>query len=106
MAGIGTRKLGEAQQALGKKGFRSNQTHHTYYVLYINDKPTHIRTYLSHKNTGKDLWDNEVNGMKNQMKFNSPKELFQFIDCNISEDAYVKLLQDRGHLTIDDAENS
>jgi hypothetical protein len=106
MAGIGTRKLGDAQQALGRKGFRLLETHHAYYVLHVDNKPTQIRTYFSHKNTGKDLWDNEVNGMKNQMKFSSPKELFQFIDCDISEAAYVQLLRERGHIPPEEAEET
>ena len=36
--------------------------------------------------------------MKHQMKFLSPKELYKFIDCDITEDAYVNLLRERGHL--------
>ena len=106
MAGLGTRKLGEAQQALSRKGFRQVETHHAYFVLHVNGQPTDIRTYSSHKPTGKDLYDNEVQGMKKQLKFQSPKELFQFIDCDISEEAYLVLLRERGHLPSEDADAS
>jgi len=41
--------------------------------------------------------------MKNQMKFNSPRELFQFIDCDISEASYVQLLRERGHIPPEEA---
>ncbi len=44
--------------------------------------------------------------MKNQMKFSSPKELFQFIDCDISEAAYVQLLRERGHIPPEEAEET
>ena len=99
MAGIGTRKSGDAQKALLRKGFRSEERgHHTYYILYVEGKASEIYTYFSRQNTGADLQRNEVGGMKRQLKFGSPEELFRFIDCSTTEAQYVATLRDQGIL--------
>jgi len=42
-----TRKSDRAGSNLCKKGFRLSETHHKYYVLYVEGKKTPIQTYIS-----------------------------------------------------------
>ena len=88
---IKTRKI---DSALIRKGFvKKEKRDHIYYILYVNGKKTQIRTKLSH--SSKEYNDGLLSAIRKQLKFNSKKELENFINCPLSEEEYISMLMDK-----------
>jgi predicted RNA binding protein YcfA (HicA-like mRNA interferase family) len=88
---IKTRKI---DSALIRKGFvKKEKRGHIYYILYVKGKKTQIRTKLSHGS--KEYNDGLLSAIRKQLKFNSKKELENFINCPLSEEEYISMLMDK-----------
>lgn len=87
-------KAREIDSGLTRKGFvKEKRRKHTFYFLFIEGKKTQIRTKLSHGS--KEYNDELLSYMRKQLKFDSIKELKNFIECPISGDEYVRILMDK-----------
>ena len=87
----------DVESSLTKKGFkRESGGDHRYFTLMVNDKYTGIATKTSHgskkyRTLGNDL----VKQMASQIKLTTP-EFVKLVDCTMSGEAYLALLQERG----------
>jgi hypothetical protein len=99
---VPTRKAKDIKKALLKKGFRKEAKHHEMFWFYADGMKTAIRTRFSHgaKECGSFL-QGEI---RKQMGLENPREFDEFIDCQMTEKAYLELLVDRGRIEIDDSE--
>ena len=89
--------------ALTRKGFRSHHGDHVYYYLYVGDKKTSIRTKISHGEN--EIGENLLAVMARQVKLT--KKLFgDLVDCPLTHDQYVKILQHGGHVAKNDPGNA
>lgn len=90
------RKGSKIESALRSKGFRYDNTHHRYLILYVEGRATAIRTYISH--SGKDYGDDLLSKVRKQLHLPDRKRLFALVDCPMSEDDYIALLKNQGDL--------
>lgn len=92
-----TRKI---VSSLTKKGFspKKGKSKHIKYTLYVDGKKTSVFTWISH---GLDEYgDKLLNAMRKELRFETTQELDELIECPMSEDAFVALLQKRGKIRI------
>ncbi len=92
------RKSKELASMLAQKGFRQRESHHHLFVLHVDGKATGIRTFVSHG--VKEYGDMLLAKMKQQMHFQSTKQMDDFFDCSMQEADYIRLLSDTGKITI------
>ena len=71
-----------------------NKRDHIYYKILYNKKPI-LMTKCSHGSGGKEIDDNILLKIKNQLRFNSKPQLMEFEKCNISSEAYLNLLKQK-----------
>jgi hypothetical protein len=82
------------QGALKKNGFVKLVTHHNrYFYQKINGGDTLIHTFISHGS--KDYGDGLLSSLADQLKL-SKKELLRFIDGNMTQEEYEKILKIKG----------
>jgi predicted RNA binding protein YcfA (HicA-like mRNA interferase family) len=88
---MGTRKVKDMKAALSKKGFREAKSHHSFFILYIGEKKTTIRTKFSHgvSEYGEDL----LQKIAKQLKL-SRKLLDDLLDCPLSYEDYIQILKE------------
>jgi len=90
-------KKREIKSALEGKGFvKAGGKSHAFYVLVVNEKQSGIQTKLSHGNI--EYSGNLLSYMRKQLKFNSINELESFIKCDLSEEDYIKILEDKNQI--------
>ncbi|MCI4325807.1 MAG: hypothetical protein L3K00_08030 [Thermoplasmata archaeon] len=92
MAPIKARVIGHA---LSKKGFVLEDRDHHFYLLQVEDKPTGIKTRVSHGH--EEVSDQNVSRMCHQMKL-TRRQFEEFIECDLSHAKYVEILRDSGNL--------
>ncbi|MDD5615880.1 MAG: hypothetical protein PHH85_06725 [Candidatus Methanoperedens sp.] len=90
---MSTYKTKDMGSALSKKGFKSNQSHHTFYVFYFNGKKTNIKTFISHRK--KEYGDALISAMKKQLHL-SREEFDDLISCPLKEEMLIKLYLKKG----------
>ena len=93
-----TRKSKQIEEALKKKGFKKDNTHHKVYFFYVKDKKTGIRTFVSHGI--KEYSGNLLSKVRNQMKLSTNRDFDDFMDCSMTETQYRDKLINGGHITI------
>lgn len=86
-------KTSKIAASLLKKSFVQKETHHSYYLLFVNGKKTSIRTRLSHGSS--EYGSNLLSMMKKQLSLETMEELEDLINCPMSGEAYVELLLER-----------
>ena len=91
------RKTEELKRSLKKKGFQQQDTHHEMYWLYVNGKKTSIKTRISHG--AQEYSDNLLSQMAKQVGLGK-NEFDNLIDCPLSEEKYVQLLQEKGKVKL------
>ena len=91
---MASRKASNIERALLSKGFRSADTHHRYLVFHVADKPTSIRTHVSHSRP--DYGDNLLSKVQKQLHLPTKRDLLDLVDCPMSGEDYLKLLQEQG----------
>ncbi|WP_048046507.1 hypothetical protein [Methanosarcina mazei] len=88
-----TRKI---SSALKTKGFKEEETHHTYFWFYYNGLRTHIKTRISHGDG--EYGDGLLSAMKKQLYLNSMNDLENLIECPMSQEDYIEQLLDKNQL--------
>ena len=94
---MSTYKIREIKQALLSKGFQESNTHHHVYHLWVGNKKTGVRTYLSFG--AKEYNDSLLGFVAKQLRLRR-SELDDLIDCPISGEQYVNLLVERGDVRL------
>jgi len=89
-------KTDKISSSLLKKGFVVRESHHKYYILFVDGKKTSIRTRISHGS--KEYGVNLLSAMRKQLKLNYMDELTDLINCPMSMSDYVQLLIERGQI--------
>ena len=85
----------EIRNALIRKGFRQDNTHHYLFWLYIDGQKTPVRTRLSHGL--REYGDNLLGAVAREMSLRR-RELDAFIECPLSYQAYIEILIERSVL--------
>jgi hypothetical protein len=91
-------KTKDIRAALLKKGFRLDNTHHQYLWLFVGDRRTTVKTWLSHGLVEYD--DNLLTQVKKELKV-SKKQLFALVRCPLKYEAYVAHLVATGRIKTD-----
>jgi hypothetical protein len=94
---VSTYRAREIRSALKSKGFRQSNTDHEVYHLYIGNKKSTVRTYVSFGS--KEYGDNLLGFMSRQLRLRRG-ELNELIECPLSEEQYVALLVERGEIAL------
>lgn len=95
---MSTRKGSRISAALLRKGFREDDSgHHRLFWLFVDDVQTGVKTYLSH---GKKEYSDRVLGKMATVQLGlRKKELLALIDCPMTGEKFVAILEERGRLT-------
>ena len=89
------RKPKDIEKALLKKGFvKESESHHHYYYLIINGKKSDLYTYLSHGKQSKDYGTKLMEKVKKQLRFTDRKKAELFLDCPMSAEQYITMLEE------------
>lgn len=92
------RKAHDIVSVLKQKGFRQISTHHKYFHLYIEETATEIYTFISH---GIDEYGNDLlSKMKKQLGFTNQQDFNDFLNCPMTYQDYVKMLQESGKIAL------
>lgn len=88
-----TYKTRDIESALSRKGFQVKQSHHKYYILFVDGKKTNIRTFISHgiKEYNKTL----LSSMKNQLHLSS-NEFNDLISCPLTRESLIEIYSKNG----------
>ena len=82
------------EKSLKKNGFVKLTTHHNrYFYKKISGGDTLIHTFISHGS--KDYGDKLLSALADQLKL-SKKELLRFIDGEMTQEEYEKILKIKG----------
>jgi hypothetical protein len=94
MAVIPRRKL---ESALLAKGFREakGDRDHRFYFFYYQGKKTIVRVKISTGTGYKDYGDELIRKVKSQLRLISNKQLFDFAECQLSENNYIAILKNK-----------
>jgi len=84
--------------AFTRKGFEEEQTHHRMFYFMVQGKRTSIRTRLSHGEKRVDDW--LLSQIARQVHL-SRKCLREFIDCDITQEAYLRMMIDGGYVILE-----
>jgi len=89
------RKPSDIKKALLKKGFiEDEESHHKYYYLVVEGKKTDLYTYLSHGKDAKEYGAPLMDKIKKQLRFKDTKKAEDFLDCPMSAEQYIAMLQE------------
>jgi len=88
---VSARRSTVIESALLRKGFRVEQRHHRFLILYVDGRRTAIRTKISHG--GKDYGDFLLSRMREQLRLPTVRQLLRLIDCPMDSDEYVTVLR-------------
>jgi hypothetical protein len=92
MSAYPTRRI---TQALEKKGFTKDDTHHRMFWLMVEGRRRGIRTFVSH--SIREYGDRLLAAMAKEMKLRRA-ELDAFIQCPMGQEDYLALLRERSEL--------
>jgi len=94
------KKVKAMAAALKRKGFRQDDSHHKYFILYVNGQKTSVRTRLSRgiAEYGSSL----LTQVRKQLHL-SRHQFDDLIECPMSAEDYVQHLLDAGFVTIDNS---
>jgi hypothetical protein len=84
-------KTSEFKNALEKKGFKLDQTHHEMYWYFLDGKKTTIKTRISHSEKNYD--DYLLNERKKQLHL-SKSDFILFVKCPLTAEQYRQKLID------------
>lgn len=90
--------FGEVRRSLTKKGFKEDTDRdHIYLRFFYNGKRAAVYTKCSHGANKEDIRHGVANAMKRQLKL-TQSQLEDFVECTLSEEKYIELLQSSGVL--------
>lgn len=81
-------------KGLLKKGFQKTNSDHVHLIFYHNGKRTSIWTKVSHGGN-KEIGDNLINKMCQQIGLDNKRDFKNLIDCVISKEDYLKILENQ-----------
>ena len=81
--------------ALLAKGFILENRDHKYLFFHVRGKKTGVFTFISHGERDADDW--LLARIARQLRL-TKKELLALIECSLSQDEYLRLLVERGHV--------
>lgn len=88
--------FGDVRRSLKKKGFvEEKDRHHVYLRLFYKGKKTHIYTYCSHGADSQDIRHAVASAMKLQLALDTRKQLEDLINCPMSLETYLGVLQEK-----------
>ena len=87
---MGIRKSREIKEGLIKKGFLPEQRDHTYLFLHVEGRKSSVRTKVSHGS--KEYGSNLLSMVARQLHLTAT-QLDDFLDCPLSFDDYIGLLE-------------
>jgi len=91
------------KSALESKGFEmdtcGHNRDHDFFLHYVNNKKTGIRTFLSRGVKYKEYSDDLLSQVAKQLRLKR-KELDEFIECPLTQEGYVTLLKERGEIKV------
>jgi len=82
-------------QALLNKGFERVETHHIMLWFVVKGTRTPIHTWVSHGQRKADDW--LIGRIAKEIHL-SKRELLRLVECEISREEYIRLLEQRGRL--------
>ena len=88
-------------KVLPKKGFTKEVRHHIYFHHRIGGKETGLFTKVSH--SGKEISDSLITPIRKQLKLDTNRQVRDLKECPMSGDDYIKILEDKGIITNDEA---
>ena len=90
----------EARANLLSKGFRQREgKKHTFFDLYLDGRDAGISTHFSRgKQQHSEIDDGMMDLMKPQLRLDRKGEVFELLNCTMTEEQYVAFLRDRGRL--------
>lgn len=74
------------------------ESDHRFYYYEHNGKLTSIKTKISTGSSYKTYSESLISQLKKQLKFNTKKELLDFINCPMSAEQYKVLLTINKHI--------
>ena len=81
--------------ALLRKGFEKDETHHTMLWFMVRGRRTSVHTWLSHGQ--RKLDDHLLRLMAKELHL-SKAELLKFVECEMSYQDYLRRMIDGGHV--------
>lgn len=88
------RKKGDVEKALRRKGFRSRESHHTFWSYYSTEgKRTEIFTKVSHGHS--EISPDNLRKMAKQC-FLTNSEFVDLMQCPLSREQYEEILRQKG----------
>jgi len=84
-------------RVLAGKGFREEQSHHTFMRFMIGGRKTTIYTFFSHSI---DEYDDRLLGQVARQLRLKRRQLDDLLDCDMTEDGYRTHLVDNGHVIL------
>ena len=95
---MGAIKTKDIKSALLKKGFRSDNRDHEYLWLFVGERRTRIRTWLSY---GRSEYGEDLLAKVKQQLGVTKKQLHDLVDCPMNHEAYVAHLVATGRIKPD-----
>lgn len=92
MTAINNRKI---ESALLKKGFRRDDSHHVYFWLFIGDKKTSVKTWVSHGHS--DCGNRLISWMSKQLSI-SKEQFVALVSCPLKHEEYVEILRKQNRI--------
>lgn len=96
-------KWREVRSALSRKGFRLvRSSNHEYYRFVIQGTHSQVRTKISFGTKGELHSSSQLMSKLQQHLHLSSSEIQDLLNCPLSENAYARMMKDKGHLKPDD----
>ena len=77
-----------------QKGFVQDESHHTMLRLVVEGRKTRIHTWFSHALRKADDWLLSLIAREIRL---SKRELLLLLECTIGQEAYARMMSDRGY---------
>lgn len=88
-------KARDVKKSLKSKGFAEENRDHFYYFFIYKGKKSPINTKISHGET--DIDERNCSSMARQIRLTN-QQFKNFVDCRLTEEAYVEALVKGGHI--------
>jgi hypothetical protein len=95
---MSVRPTAEIRQSLLAKGFRSVESHHEMFRLWVGGKKTSISTKISQG--AKEYGDSLLGLMARQVGLKRG-EFESLVECPLTAEAYIEILLERGRISLD-----
>lgn len=83
----------QIEKSLSQKGFELVVGDHRFYYFNYRGKRTSIRTKISTGSSYKDYGEDLIGLIKNQLKFQTKAQFLSFVDCKLTEEKYIEILE-------------